>query len=348
MIAERIKKMAEKRDTTEFSNALARTRQGAQQIAHVGGWTPEEVQTVKTNIMPEGATATDLQYFLGVCKQSGLNPFTRQVFAAKGKGGKVMALVSIDGFRSKAESTGRYAGQAGPFWCGSDGVWQDVWLKAEPPIAAKVGVIRTDFKEPIWAVARYQSYVQTCYDKNSGKQKLTDTWLKMPDVMVAKCAEALALRKAFPDVLGGLYTRDEMEQANVVPVERNTDPNAGKATPKPVAPKQETVTETAGTQEPDEATAVIETMFEPEPELTGNKCPSFKAASDLVKEAGGGDKAAMKQVVIDALGEFKAFKDCVESDFQAIINFCISIMQDIDIAPDGEVLDVDPFTGEVV
>ncbi len=171
-----------------------------------GEWTVDQVELVKRTIA-KGVTNDELTLFVGVCKRTGLDPFARQIYAItrKTKNGPVMSIqTGIDGYRIIAERSGKYRGQELPLWCGRDGVWREVWLETSPPAAAKVGVKRSDFDGPLYVVARWSDY----YDQYS------PMWEKMGPHMLAKCAESLALRKAFPNDMSGIYTEDEMGQTD--------------------------------------------------------------------------------------------------------------------------------------
>lgn len=162
-------------------------------------WTPEQTQLISTTIAP-GCSNDELRLFAYACQRTGLDPFSKQIYAIK-RGGKMTIQAGIDGLRSIAERTGQLDGSE-TLWCGDDGVWTDVWLGSKPPAAAKTTIWRKGAGHPFTGVARFADY-------NAGQ----GLWTKMGATMIAKCSEALALRKAFPADLSGVYSSDEMDQA---------------------------------------------------------------------------------------------------------------------------------------
>ena len=176
----------------------------------------DQINLIKSQIAPK-ATDSELQLFLYQAKRTGLDPLTRQIYAIHrnvkekefGKDvwkQKMSIQTSIDGFRVIAERSGDYAGQDEPIFT----------EEGNKLISCKVAVyrFRNDMRYPAAVgVAYWSEYVQT---DNEGRP--SGLWKTMPHTMLAKVAEALALRKAYPQDLSGLYTSDEMNQADEIKI----------------------------------------------------------------------------------------------------------------------------------
>jgi phage recombination protein Bet len=192
------------------------------------GYNGNQLTIIKDQIA-KGASDGELLYFLEVCRITGLNPIQKQIYAVmrnqreqdddgQWKNVKHMTIqTGIDGYRTLAARTNDYAGS-------DDAVFGPV--EDGHPRSATVTVWRLvrGQRYAFTATARWSEYVQE-KDEYEGRQKTgrkipAAMWAKMPYLMLAKCAEALALRKAFPAELSGIYTTEEMMQADSDPDDR--------------------------------------------------------------------------------------------------------------------------------
>ena len=166
------------------------------------------LRTVRSVLAPD-LSDDELRLFAMVANRSGLDPFAHQVYAVKRKG-RVTFQTGIDGYRSIAARTGLYDGQDEPEYgpvCACD--------ETPPghPELCTVRVYRKGVSRAIAATAYWHEY-------RPAKGDYDAMWVRMPRVMLAKVAEALALRKAFPydpenrqGIGADIYTADEMAQA---------------------------------------------------------------------------------------------------------------------------------------
>lgn len=201
------------------------------------GFTENEIDLIKTQIAP-GVTDGELKLFLHVCKSRQLDPFAKQIYAitreqwnaeTQQREKKMTIMASIDGFRLTAKRGGIEAIDEPEFE-------YDARLKSNSNplglVKASVKVWRKGVERATVGVAYWDEYAQT---KRNGE--LMGLWPKMPRTMLAKCAEAQALRKAAPEELSGLYAPEEMDQADNPPRHetRATEPQQVKASPAAAA-----------------------------------------------------------------------------------------------------------------
>lgn len=164
--------------------------------------TTEHLALVKSVVFPD-STDAELKLFLYECARRGVHPLDRKIFPIKRNDSesgtkKLTFQCSIDYFRSAGLESGEYDGQDEPEF----GPVSDQGF----PEWATVKIYRKGIDRPFVGTARWKEYYPG--------EKQGFMWRKMPHGQLAKCAEALAFRKAFPQALGGMYTDDEMLQAD--------------------------------------------------------------------------------------------------------------------------------------
>lgn len=184
-------------------------------------WTDDQLAVIR-QIGTQNATPADLKLFFHQCVRTGLDPFARQIYLVE-YGGKATIQTGIDGFRVVARRAADQAAVPLAYedtkWCGPDGKWVDVWLSVEPPAAARAAVIRGG--ERFSAVCVFAEFVGTKREygpdkRPTGRMVPNSMWTSKPAHMIGKCAEAAALRKAFPQDLGGVYIGEEMDHRATV------------------------------------------------------------------------------------------------------------------------------------
>lgn len=172
------------------------------------------------NSICKGVSQDEFEVFLMACVKTQLDPFMKQIYAVKRKSkrpdgtwGESMTIqTGIDGYRLIAERTERYAPGPEPTYSYDN----------NGNLLSATAFIKKQTKDGTWhsvsASAYIDEYCQTFTDKATGEKKASGMWGNMPRTMLAKCAEAQALRKAFPAEMSGVYTKEEMQQADSIEI----------------------------------------------------------------------------------------------------------------------------------
>lgn len=178
-----------------------------------GKLTRPQIELIKRTVA-KGASDDELRLFIQVCKGANLNPFLKQVFLVprwdSSAGREVRAIqVSIDGFRAIAESSGAYAGNEDPVFDGEQEVEYGAGEKKTKIMVPKKATVTV---HKIVEGSRYAFTATARWEEYYPGPKMGFQWHIRPYLMLGKCAEALALRKAFPKLLSGMYAQEEMDK----------------------------------------------------------------------------------------------------------------------------------------
>jgi phage recombination protein Bet len=172
---------------------------------------PKQIEILKNSIC-RGVSNEEFEVFLMACVKTQLDPFMKQIYAVKrkmrkpdGSWGETMTIqTGIDGYRLIAERTEKYAP-------GHEPTYQ---YDAEGKLLSATAYVKKQTKDGTWHTVSSSAYIDEYCQKGRDGCPM-GMWANMPRTMLAKCAEAQALRKAFPAEMSGVYTKEEMLQADL-------------------------------------------------------------------------------------------------------------------------------------
>lgn len=197
-------------------------------------YTPQQLQLIRQTVAKD-CDDREFDLFIQMARNYGLDPFRRQIYAIvtnrdKADKRQLVCVVGIDGYRSMAARTGDYRPGADEpeIHC-----LDELKDEATNPLGIERAVVtvykrdRAGDWHPVKGTAYWHEFapLQEVWAENpaSGKREPTgrfelqrgkDNWRRMPRLMIAKCAEAQALRKGWPEDLSGLHIHEEMHQAD--------------------------------------------------------------------------------------------------------------------------------------
>lgn len=177
---------------------------------------PDDLMLVMQSSIYPGAAQTSIVMALTYCKAAGLDPIQKPVHIVPvwdRNSGKMRDVImpGIGLYRTQAARSGNYAGISDPEFgpdvtenIGGQEVTYPAWCRVTVKRSMPNGQV-ADFT----ATERWKEN----YAVRGGKEKSiapNAMWAKRPYGQLAKCAEAQALRKAFPEI-GSQPTAEEMD-----------------------------------------------------------------------------------------------------------------------------------------
>lgn len=281
------------------AQTTALTRRPAAPVVLAGKdaeYTASELATIKQTVA-KGATDVELAFFLSFSKAAGLNPYLKEIYFIKRNdpesGGKVATIqTGIDGFRKKAHATSSFAGMDEPEWGEIKTIQVSGNYSIEAPEWCRFTVYRIVKGQRVKfsAVARWSEYAPNL------QWKTAFMWKKRPFGQLEKCAEALVLRRAFAEAVGGLYVDDELDQAGppvdvALPDEklatpaRVIEPPAAEGPFSPLAPQEASGDARAPAAEPVAEPEIVQEPQEEAPQDAAEPPAQADAAEGWIEDA---------------------------------------------------------------